>query len=439
MTTLSVFGLIIGIITLITLSYRGVHTVMSALAASIIIMLTNGMDLWTAINKNFMTSAGGFVTTYFLLFALGAVFGEVMSQSGCASTIAKNIVDTLGKKYVLMGLVIITAILSYAGISIFVIVFVIYPLAVPLFKEANISMNILPGLILLAGVTLMLAAPGSPTATNATPTSVLGTTIYAAPIMGVICLVFAFILGYFYLTWTSKKLTNLGVGFMDDRGEFRAYANDTDTDMPSFGVAIIPVICVIAVVFATKGILGSFDSINTGLFCGIVLTVLMNMKRFKGGAMSSIYRGVNSSMSPAITTAAIIGFGGVVQAAPAFQVFVAFSEYLSLVFNPYISGFISINIMSGITGAALSGMKIFTNSMLPTYLNLGINREAMHRILVISSGGLDTLPHCSTLAILFGVMKLTHKQAYKHVFVLSVLLPLLTALLAIALAFIGIV
>jgi len=437
MEYLNVIGLLLGIAVLIFLSFKGIHTILSALLASIVIIIFNGMDFWGTINADFMAAAGGCVTTYFMLFALGAVFGEVMSKSGSAGAIAKKIIDTLGKKYVLLALTLVTAILSYAGISIFVIVFVIYPLAVPLMREANISKNILPALILFAGVTLMLPAPGSPTGTNATPATVLGTTVYAAPIMGVICLIVAFVLGYLYLVRTSNSLAKQGVGFVE--AEQLSDTNENSDELPSFIIAIIPVVSVIVVVFVTKSIFASFDSINTGLFCGILLTILLNLKRFKGSTLESVSKGITSSMSPTLTTAAIIGFGGVVQAAPAFQTFVSLSEYLSMLFNPYISGLISINIMSGITGAALSGMKIFTNSMLPSYLNLNINAEAMHRILVISSGGLDTLPHCSTLAILFGVMGLTHKQAYKYVFMVSVLLPLLIAFLAIILALVGIV
>lgn len=437
MTTLNVIGLLLGIAVLIFLSIKGVHTILSALIASLIIILTNGMDIWGTINGSFMTAAGSCVTTYLLLFALGAVFGEVMAQSGSAAAISKKIIGVLGAKYVLLSLIIITAILSYAGISIFVIVFVIYPLAVPLLKEAKISKNLMPAVILLAGVTLMLAAPGSPTGTNVTPTAVLGTTAYAAPIMGIICFIVAFVIGYIYLSKASKKLTDAGEGLITDE---ELGTNSTEQgNLPSFGVALIPVIAVVAIVFLTKNILAPFDAINTALCCGVILTIVLNLNRFKGNILNAITKGIGSCMAPTLTTAAIIGFGGVVQAAPSFQSFVSFSEYLSTTFNPYVSGVVSINIVSGITGAALSGMKIFANTMLPAYLDLDINYEAMHRILVMASGGLDTLPHCSTLFILFGVMGLTHKQAYKHVFVVSVILPLLLAVLGIVLALIGIV
>ena len=437
MMTLHVIGLLLGIAVLIFLSFKGVHTVVAALAASVVIILTNGMGFWEAINGSFMTAAGGCVTTYFLLFALGAIFGEVMKKSGAAAAIAKKVIHVLGAKFVLLAIVLITAILSYAGISIFVIVFVIYPLALPLMKEAKISKHIMPALILFAGVTLMLPAPGSPTGTNATPTEILGTTIYAAPIMGIICLVIAFVAGYIYLTRESKRLTENNIGIVTEEMETRM--EEAEQSIPSFGLAIIPVIAVVVIVFATRGVLASFDAINTALFCGIVLTMLLHWKSFRKNAMKPIADGIISSMSPTLTTAAIIGFGGVVEAAPAFQTFVSFSEFLSTTFNPYISGIVSINIVSGITGAALSGMKIFANTMLPAYLHMDINPEAMHRILVIASGGLDTLPHCSTLAILFGVMGLTHKQAYKYVFVVSVIIPIAIAFIAAGLAMVGII
>lgn len=155
----NIIGLLLVIAVLVFLSFRGVHTVLSALLASIVIIISNGMNFGSSINTNFMTAVGSCVVTYFLLFALGAVFGEVMSKKQSAGAIAKKVIDTLGRKYVILVLSLVTVILSYAGISIFVIVFVIYPLAVPLMTEANISKNILLAVILFAGVTLMLPAP----------------------------------------------------------------------------------------------------------------------------------------------------------------------------------------------------------------------------------------------------------------------------------------
>ena len=440
-SALGAIGLFLGIATLIFLGWKGVHTIVSAIAAALVVIIFNWMNFWDTFNNSFLFGASGFVQQYFLLFILGALFGEVMARSGSSKKIAEVIFNALGEKFTILALVLVTMLLSYAGINIFVIVFVLYPLAKPMLKAANISRNILPALMLFAGVTMMLPAPGSPTGTNLTPTTVLGTTAYAGTAMGLICMAVAFVIGYVFLTRSAKHLKAQGIGYEEPP----AVAGDTVTEAadeadPHFFCALLPIVTVIVVVFLTKGVLASFDSINTGLASGVAMTMLLNLKVFKTYAMPSMVKGITSSFSPLLTTAAIVGFGSVVQASAGFTTFLNLAVWLSEAFNPYISGILSINIMSGICGAAIPGIRIFSNTMLPTYLSMDINPEAMHRILVIAAGGLETLPHCSTIAILYGVMGgLNHKKCYKYIFVVSVALPLLMAFLAAGLAMIGIV
>lgn len=438
---LGAISLFLGIATLIVLGWKGVHTIISAVAASLVVIVFNWMNFWDTFNNSFLSGAAEFVQQYFLLFILGTLFGEVMARSGSSKKIAEVIFAALGEKFTILALVIVTMILSYAGINIFVIVFVLYPLAKPMLKAANISRNILPALMLFAGVTMMLPAPGSPTGTNLTPTTVLGTTAYAGTIMGLICMVAAFVIGYVYLTRSAKRLKAQGIGYEDlPANDSDIVTEAVDDASPNFILSILPIVTVIVVVFLTKSVLASFDSINTGLASGVAVTMLLNFKIFKSYAMSSLVKGITSSFSPLLTTAAIVGFGSVVQASAGFNAFLNLAVWLSEAFNPYISGILSINIMSGICGAAIPGIRIFSSTMLPTYLNMDINPEAMHRVLVIAAGGLDTLPHCSTIAILYGVMGgLNHKKCYKYIFVLSVALPLLMAFLAAVLAMVGIV
>lgn len=438
---LGAVGLFLGIAVLIFLGWKGVHTIVSAIAASLVVILLNWMNFWDTFNNSFLSGAAGFVQQYFLLFILGALFGEVMARSGSSKKIAEVIFNALGEKFTILALILVTMLLSYAGINIFVIVFVLYPLAKPMLKAADISRNILPALMLFAGVTMMLPAPGSPTGTNLTPTTVLGTDAYAGTIMGLICMVAAFVIGYVYLTRSAKRLKAQGIGYEDPP----AIGSDTVTEAsevaaPNFVFSLLPILTVIVVVFLTKSTLASFDCINTGLASGIVMAMLLNLKVFKTDAMPSLVKGITSSFSPLLTTAAIVGFGSVVQASAGFNTFLDLAVWLSEAFNPYISGILSINIMSGICGAAIPGIRIFSNTMLPTYLTMDINPEAMHRVLVIAAGGLDTLPHCSTIAILYGVMGgLNHKKCYKYIFFVSVFLPILLAFLAAVLAMIGIV
>ncbi|MEO5963678.1 MAG: GntP family permease, partial [Thermomonas sp.] len=51
----------------------------------------------------------------------------------------------------------------------------------------------------------------------------------------------------------------------------------------------------------------------------------------------------------------------------------------------------------------------------------GIPMEVLHRVAAMASGGMDTLPHNGAVITLLAVTGLTHRQAYKDVFAVTVI------------------
>lgn len=71
--------------------------------------------------------------------------GEFMDKSGAAKAIAQAIMAKVGTKspyFVLLGISAVGALLTYAGISMFVAMFALIPLARPMFRECNIPWHL---------------------------------------------------------------------------------------------------------------------------------------------------------------------------------------------------------------------------------------------------------------------------------------------------------
>jgi len=132
-------GIFLALGLLIILAYRGVSVL---LLAPLMAMLAAGfssaplLGLYTQV---FMTSAGGFIISFFPLFLLGAIFGRLMDDSGAAQAIAKSLVARLGSSQAILAVVLACAILTYGGVSLFVVAFAIYPIAANLFVSVQLS------------------------------------------------------------------------------------------------------------------------------------------------------------------------------------------------------------------------------------------------------------------------------------------------------------
>jgi len=93
----------------------------------------------------------------------------------------------------------------------------------------------------------------------------------------------------------------------------------------------------------------------------------------------------------------------------------------------------SVSLISGITGSATGGLQIFMQTMAPSYIELGISAEVLHRIAVMASGGLDSLPHCGAVIAMLTITGMTHRQGYKDIAVVTIIIPIVATLVCIGL------
>ncbi|MBS3985378.1 MAG: GntP family permease [Selenomonadales bacterium] len=427
-------GLILGLGLLMFLAYKGMSIIWIAPICALVVAVFGGLPLLPTYTTTYMDGFVGFTRSWFPIFMLGAIFGKIMEETGMAQAVAHWFVQILGKQRAILAVVVGCAILTYGGVSLFVVVFAMYPLALALFREANISRKLIPGCIALGSFTFtMTALPGTPQIQNLIPMEFFKTPATAAPIMGIAAGIVLMVGGYLYMIWKEKRLTAAGEVFTEGKG---APKSVDASKLPNTLLSFVPII----VVPATLNLpFLKFPPI-LALLSGIVVAIALNPGILKK-LVATINAGANASLIAIINTSAAVGFGMVVRAVPAFKTLT--DALMDLGGNPLISLSLAVNALAGATGSASGGLGIALRALGAEYLALaqatGLNPEALHRIASLSSGGLDTLPHNGAVLTLLAVTGLTHQDSYFDIFVVSLLMPVLATVVAIVLASMGLV
>ncbi|MBN9654416.1 GntP family permease [Halobacillus sp. GSS1] len=424
-------GIFLGLAVLMALAYLGWSIIWVAPIAAGVVALTGGLDLLEAYKDTYMGGFVAFAKDWFPVFMLGAIFGKLMEDTGMARSVAVALTKLIGTQRAILGVLVSAAVLTYGGVSLFVVVFAVYPLALSLFREANISRKLIPATVALGAFTFtMTALPGSPQIQNLIPMEYFQTDAMAAPVMGVIAAIIMGGGGYFYLRWREKKLVAQGEVFTEPKEKKEVEQPD---QTPNFFLSLLPLLTVLL----TLNLL-EWDVV-TALISGIVLIMLLNVTMYKK-FIPSMNSGAGGSVIAIINTSAAVGFGTVVREVPGFANLTQL--LMGIKGNPLISEAIAVNVLAGATGSASGGMGIALEALGSKYyeiaMNTGISPEAFHRVASLSSGGLDALPHNGAVLTLFAITGMTHKDSYKDIFVVAVLIPVISVAFVILLNTIGI-
>ncbi len=446
---------------LMFVAYRGFSVILFApICALFAVLLTEPSYVLPFFSGVFMEKMVGFIKSYFPVFLLGAIFGKVVEMSGLAESIAKTIVKLIGAKRAILTIVLLGAILTYSGVSLFVVVFAVYPFAAQLFREANIPKRLIPGTIALGAFSFTMdAIPGTPQIQNVIPISFFKTDIYAAPTLGILGGLFVLIFGLLYLESRRKKAAKAGEGYYGFETETAATL-ETMKEEPAIKFtanqsvlrqifAFVPLILVgvmnkIFVTYIPKWYPNGFDfskigldsfgvvdtsavaaiwAVEMALVVGIFATILYDWNRVKVNFKEGLNASISGSLLATMNTGAEYGFGGIIAALPGFS---AISGGISHTFtNPLVNGAVTTSTLAGITGSASGGMGIALSAMADKYNQMieatNIPPEVMHRVVAMASGGMDTLPHNGAVITLLAVTGLTHRQAYKDIFAVTII------------------
>ena len=430
-------GILLGLICLAFLTYKGMSILWVAPVSALVVAAFGGMNLLDAFTGDFMKAFGGYATSWFPMFMLGAIFGKVMEVTGAAESIAHFLAKKIGYKRAIIAVVVICGVLTYGGVSLFVVVFVMYPMGLALFREANLPRRMLPGSIALGAFAFtMTAFPGTPQLTNVIPATYFGTGPMSAPVIGIICGILMFILGILWLQYRTKKLQAAGEVFDEPEGETTAGVSNPE-DLPKWYLAIIPPLLIIILFNAVK--LNIVVALLVGVLAGIIIFI-RRLKTF-GNVIKTLNDGASGSMLAILNTAAGVGFGGVIKAVPGFEQLKTLVTGIDA--SPLISEAIAINVLAGATGSSSGGVSIVLEALGPQFIELakqsGIALEVFSRVASISAGGLDTLPQCGAVLTVLAVTKLTHKDSYIDIFMCCTVIPISATILAIILGTLGVV
>lgn len=448
---LGILGLLLALVCLIVMALRGINIVFSALLCTLIVINSNAMPLADSLYNGFIFGDLGaftFAGKFFFLFAAGAIFGRVMADSHAATSIAMALVRLLGARHALLITVLASALLTYGGVVVFVVIFAIYPLGLRLLQQANIPKRLFcAALALGAGTFTLTALPGTPSIQNIIPTAKLGTDIFAAPLLGTFGGAIMFILGYFYLEYARKQALSAGENFEPGKMDNIPDLDEIADKLPHWGLAILPLFTVILLILLPRLLtMGGSDMAgyamiafansqpilwpSIALICGSLLAIILAPNIWRS-ALTLLGNGTQEAIMPLIATSAVIGFGGVVSQTGGFASFAQSVTQADL--PPLVSLFAAISVISAITGSASGGLQIFMATLSDHYAAMGIDPEIMHRILAMASGGLDSLPHCGAVVAMLAITGLTHKQAYKDIAVVTVVIPVIATISSIIL------
>ncbi|WP_158811302.1 GntP family permease [Beijerinckia sp. L45] len=438
---------LLGLAFLMFVAYRGFSVILFApIAALIPVLLTDPSAIPTVFTGLFMEKAVFFVKLYFPIFLLGAVFGKLIEMSGFARSITVAIIKLVGAKRAILSIVLVAAVLCYGGVSLFVVVFAVYPFAVEMFRAARIPKRLMPATLALGGFSFTMdALPGTPQIQNIIPTAFFHTTAWAAPWLGTIGGVFILVTGVLYLQWRAARAGDEGYG--DNHLNEPDAAVDT-VHIPHWAIAILPLIAVgvlnkiltsvIPAVFGatnTVKLPGLKDAIVTqvpamtgvwalegALLVGVLLVVALAFKTIASRFAEGTRPAIAGALLATLNTGSEYGFGAVIAALPGFLVA---RDALRVIPDPLINAAIATTTLAGITGSASGGLGIALASMADQFIAsahaAGIPLEVMHRITAMASGGMDDLPHNGAVITVLAVTGLTHRQSYGDIFVITLM------------------
>ncbi len=437
-------------------AYRGHSVILFApIAALGAVLLTEPSLVAPMFTGLFMEKMAGFLRLYFPVFMLGALFGKLIELSGFSKSIVAATINLVGRSRAILSIVVVCALLTYGGVSLFVVVFAVYPFAAELFRASEIPKRLIPGTIALGAFTFTMdSLPGTPQIQNIIPTAFFGTNTWAAPWLGTIGGMFILVVGLSYLEWRRRRAATAGEGYgtelVNEPAPFEhaklphpliallplvlvGVSNKLLTDLiprvygetQSFIPAVVgkaaPVVqevSRIAAIWAVEG------ALLLGIVCVLVFAWRPVRKRFAEGSKLAVSGALLASMN----TASEYGFGAVIAALPGFKLV---ADALHSIPDPLINEAVTVTALAGITGSASGGMSIALGAMAETFIDnaqaAGIPMEVLHRVAAMASGGMDTLPHNGAVITLLAVTGLTHRQAYKDIFAITIIKTLAVA------------
>lgn len=445
--------ILIGLLGLMYFAYRGFSIILIAPVFAIIAALGSEHASMPVFSELYMTKAAEYIKTYYPIFLLGAIFATIMEKGGLAASVADKIISLLGKDRAILSVLLGCGVLTYGGLSVFVVAFVMYPFGAIIFKEANVPKRLLPATLWMGIFSYaMVSLPGTPQIQNIIPASYFGTTTWAGIWTGITGSVIYFVMAWIWIGYRSSKLKKAGEGY----GKYSIHEpENSKKKLPSWTLSTIPLILVVVINLLVSNpflwewayhwdqySLVSFEplklsliapnvhkvqaiwSINIALLVSSIVATFIGRKRFRmmNGFMVPINYAVISSGTAVLNVASGYAFGCVVTSLEGFSIIKDMLLSFTIGDGPLVSAIITTNLMAAITGSASGGLTIALSMLGEQWLTwanqINMSPEILHRIVCMASVGIDPVPHCGALVTLLAICGLSHKTAYYDIAIL---------------------
>lgn len=439
MEIIGVLGIIVGLVFFVIAAMKGWNVLITSIVTAIIIAVTNGMDIANSMvgtETSYVTGLAGFVRNNVFIFLGGAIIGEFMDKSGGAKAIANAIMSKVGSKgayFVLLGISAVGAILTYAGVALFVAMFALIPLARPMFKECNIPWHLFCAAWTLGTCSFTMAMiPGVPAVAWINAANGCGVTLTAAPIMGIVGSIIAIVLSCIYIKFALKRAQAKGETYEITGTEETAAK---DEKIPSCAVALIPLVALILVI-----IIGSQFHVANIVYIGMIVSVILCMILFfpyLDSMRDTMGNGAKNALGPLVFTSAAVGVGTVAGASIGFQVI--YEAIFNMPGGAYVSAAVMAAALGGIMGSGSGAVGIIATNFLDPYLATGVNPAALAKVIATSATIGGALPNSGAMFGMLSAMGLNHRNSYKHIFAISIVCGFVALVVMIIMAYAGIV
>ena len=447
---ISLFGILVSLGLIMWLAYKGLNLLIVGPLCSLICLLFafGSIDVVKGMLTSYSTGFGNYAKNFFLMFALGALFGRLTSDTGTGKTIALKLATSLEKINVktraarismtILLISLITTILCLGGVSSFVVIFTMVGIMKPLFEAQDIPWHTsLCGITIGSQVFTATMVPGSPAIQNLIPIKYLGTTAKAAPMLALASAAVSIVFCIIYVMYVARKAERENERFMPT-GEVISQTLKSDIDIKEgesiswgqFFMALLPSIILLTA-------LNVFNvAPEVALFIGIVANILLFWGKIKDLG-TTLGEGAFSGGKTLLGICAVVGFGNVVKDVPGYAFVVSMLD--SIPGPPIVQLVIATNLIAGITGSASGGLAIALETFAKRYLDMGISPEVIHRVSAMSCYGLDSLPHNGSVINMINTSGLTHQNSYKHFLWCTVIIPVFVSVFSIVFVQMGII
>ena len=243
-SVISLIGILLGMVILVFLAFKGYNVIIVSVIAALVVAVFAGTDILPLITDSYMTKFADFAKNNFMIFLLSAVFGKLMGDSGAADAIAYsmlrvvNHVHSQRTKQLVGGLMItaIVAVLTYGGVSLFVVIFTLISIGRKLFEELDIPWRHYLTFHGIGSATFtMTMLPGTAALQNIIPTQYLGTTPMAGAAIGLTGAAIQILLCVLWAAFILKRARARGEGFRPSGEAVKAAYRDEDEKKAAAG------------------------------------------------------------------------------------------------------------------------------------------------------------------------------------------------------------